>query len=98
MLMRPDIAHELGRVGWRAVATLPAAMPVCALALFPGDDQELPLANCQSSLAKTPPAGRHAHEALTDTAGEAMAALVRAQAGTNITSPPPFSLNCHRFL
>jgi hypothetical protein len=32
-------------------------MPVCALALFPGDDQELPLANCQSSLAKTPPPG-----------------------------------------
>jgi hypothetical protein len=55
MLMRPDIAHELGSVGWRAVATLPAAMPVCALALFPGDDQELPLANCETSLAKTPP-------------------------------------------
>ena len=55
MLMRPDIEREqvrpLGRIGWRAVATLPQVMPVCALALFPGDSEEVPLANCRSSLA-----------------------------------------------
>lgn len=57
MLVRPDIERDkgrpLGRVGWRAVATLPTSMPVCALALFPGESQALQLANCQESLAAT---------------------------------------------
>ena len=62
MLARPDIEHDqkrpLGRVGWRAVATLPQVMPVCALALFPGNDAPAPLANCAHSLAaELKPAG-----------------------------------------
>jgi len=48
---RPDlernVGHSLGRVGWRAVATLPPSAAVCALALFPGEAKPLPLADCK---------------------------------------------------
>jgi hypothetical protein len=54
MLARRDIERDkgqsLGRVGWRAVATLPTSMPLCALALVPGEGQAVPLANCAPSL------------------------------------------------
>jgi hypothetical protein len=37
------------RIGWKAVASPPATMPVCAFALFPGQNTWTPLANCQTS-------------------------------------------------
>ena len=34
--------------GWKGVAAAPKAMPVCALALFPGEDELRPLDGCQT--------------------------------------------------
>ena len=49
---RPDVEQEaarsLGLVGWKGVASVPASSPVCALALFPGESEPVPLAGCQS--------------------------------------------------
>jgi len=51
---RPDLeriqGHRLGLAGWKAVAAMPLSTPVCALALFPGDEQSAPLADCQPSV------------------------------------------------
>jgi hypothetical protein len=58
MLLRPDVERDkgrpLGRVGWKAVATLPEVMPLCALALFRGETKAVPLANCQESIPGVP--------------------------------------------
>ena len=55
-LERPETPRDKGRlfVGWRAVATLPDAMPLCALAYFPGQDQAVPLADCQDAISAEP--------------------------------------------
>jgi hypothetical protein len=49
---RPDVeqaaARSLGLVGWKGVAAVPASAPVCALALFPGESELVPLADCQA--------------------------------------------------
>ena len=46
--LRPDPSTERWlRIGWKAVASPPRRMPVCAFALFPGQNAWLPLANCQ---------------------------------------------------
>jgi len=39
-------------VGWKAVATLPQSMPVCAFALFPRESQWTPLTNCCDKIEK----------------------------------------------
>jgi hypothetical protein len=58
MFLRPDTERDkgqpLGRVGWKAVATLPEVMPVCAIALFRGEGEAVPLANCQESIRDEP--------------------------------------------
>ncbi len=36
------------RSGWKAVASYPRSMPVCAIALFPNGDAWFPLSNCQT--------------------------------------------------
>jgi hypothetical protein len=46
--LRPDISATCSRIGWKAVATPPGTMPVCAFALFPGQNTWIPLANCQT--------------------------------------------------
>jgi hypothetical protein len=55
---RPDLdpakKRHLGRVGWKAVATLPASLPVCALALFPGETEWAPLGNCAAAIETEP--------------------------------------------
>jgi hypothetical protein len=43
---RSDLKPARGTTGWKAVAALPQGMPVCAFALFPGESQWTPLANC----------------------------------------------------
>ena len=47
---RPDVeqatALSLGLVGWKGVAAVPASAPVCAFALFPGESELVPLADC----------------------------------------------------
>jgi hypothetical protein len=49
---RPDLeqagARSLGLVGWKGVAAVPASAPVCAFALFPGESELVPLADCQA--------------------------------------------------
>jgi len=49
---RPDVeqaaALSLGLVGWKGVAAVPASAPVCAFALFPGESELVPLADCQA--------------------------------------------------
>ena len=49
---RPDVeqgaARSLGLVGWKGVASVPASSPVCAYALFPGESEPVPLADCQA--------------------------------------------------
>jgi hypothetical protein len=49
---RPDVEQAVGRslclAGWKGVASAPKAMPVCALALFPGEDELRPLDGCQT--------------------------------------------------
>jgi hypothetical protein len=41
-------ALSLGLVGWKGVAAVPASAPVCASALFPGESELVPLADCQA--------------------------------------------------
>jgi hypothetical protein len=61
MLFRPDIEHtekrSFGRIGWKAVATVPQNLPLCAFALFPGQSRLVPLSNCLASV-EIPPAGQ----------------------------------------
>ena len=49
---RPDVeqaaAQSLGIVGWKGVAAMPASSQVCAFALFPGESEPVPLADCQA--------------------------------------------------
>jgi hypothetical protein len=49
---RPDVeqaaAQSLGLVGWKGVAAMPISLHVCAFALFPGESEPVPLANCQT--------------------------------------------------
>jgi hypothetical protein len=49
---RPDVeqaaARSLGLVGWKSVASVPASSHVCAYALFPGESEPVPLADCQA--------------------------------------------------
>jgi hypothetical protein len=49
---RPDVeqaaARSLGLVGWKGVAAAPTSSPVCAFALFPGESEPVPLADCQA--------------------------------------------------
>jgi hypothetical protein len=49
---RPDVqqaaARSLGLVGWKGVASVPTSSPVCAYALFPGESEPVPLADCQA--------------------------------------------------
>ena len=56
---RPDIdrakGRSLGRVGWKAVAVLPQTTPVCALALFPGEPQLVPISRCETPGSAAPP-------------------------------------------
>jgi hypothetical protein len=40
------------RIGWKAVASYPQRMPVCAFALFPGNWDGAPLANCQTGMGR----------------------------------------------
>jgi hypothetical protein len=46
--LRPDMSATCSRLGWKAVASPPSTMPVCAFALFPGQNTWIPLANCQT--------------------------------------------------
>jgi hypothetical protein len=41
--------------GWQGVATLPEAMPLCAFALFPGEDALRRLGGCQSIVSPATP-------------------------------------------
>ena len=41
------------RIGWKAVASEPKSMPVCAFALFPNSDVWFPLADCQAGVTGT---------------------------------------------
>jgi hypothetical protein len=41
------------RSGWKAVASYPQSMPVCAFALFPNGDVWFPLSNCQAVIPET---------------------------------------------
>ena len=53
--MRPDpLTQRPQRIGWQAVANDPQRMPVCALALFPGNPMWNALANCQGTRAELP--------------------------------------------
>ena len=51
IVKRPDVEKAASRslclAGWKCVVALPKAMPVCALALFPGSDELAPLDGCQ---------------------------------------------------
>ena len=47
----PDVEQAAGAQllsGWKGVAQSPKAMPVCALALFPGENELAPLDGCQT--------------------------------------------------
>lgn len=44
------LTRREARIGWRAVATPPRQMPVCAFALFPGTSEFRPLANCKKAI------------------------------------------------
>ncbi len=48
---RPEVeqaaARSLGLVGWKGVAAMPTSQ-VCAFALFPGESEPVPLADCQA--------------------------------------------------
>jgi hypothetical protein len=50
VVKRPDVEQAVGRslclAGWKGVAAPPKAMPVCALALFPGESELAPLDGC----------------------------------------------------
>jgi hypothetical protein len=50
IVKRPDVEQAAGRslclAGWKGVAAAPKTMPVCALALFPGEDELRPLDGC----------------------------------------------------
>jgi hypothetical protein len=52
VVKRPDVEQAAGRslclAGWKGVAASPKVMPVCALALFPGEDELAPLDGCQT--------------------------------------------------
>jgi hypothetical protein len=52
IVKRPDVEQAAGSslclAGWKGVAAAPKAMPVCALALFPGEDELRPLDGCQT--------------------------------------------------
>ena len=41
------------RSGWKAVASYPLSMPVCAIALFPNGNVWLPLSNCRAVIPET---------------------------------------------
>jgi hypothetical protein len=49
---RPDVeqatARSLGLVGWKGVAAMPTSSQVCAFALFSGESEPVPLADCQA--------------------------------------------------
>lgn len=50
---RPDPSTQrLLRIGWEAVARHPRRMPVCAFALFRGNSDWAPLANCQAEIGR----------------------------------------------
>ena len=52
VVKRPDVeqatARSLCLAGWKGVAAPPKAMPVCAFALFPGEDELWPLDGCRT--------------------------------------------------
>jgi hypothetical protein len=52
VVKRPDVEQAAGRslclAGWKGVASASKAMPVCAFALFPGEDGLRPLDGCQT--------------------------------------------------
>jgi hypothetical protein len=52
VMRRPDVeqaaARSLGLVGWKGAASVPASSRVCAYALFPGESEPVPLADCQA--------------------------------------------------
>jgi hypothetical protein len=72
---RPDVeraeGRSLGRIGWKAVATLPQSTPICALALFPNERLWFPLSNCQASIesAEGAPSGNEPAEEPTEPPG-----------------------------
>jgi hypothetical protein len=48
----PDVeqaaARSLGLFGWKGVAAMPTSSQVCAFALFSGESEPVPLADCQT--------------------------------------------------
>jgi hypothetical protein len=41
-------ARSLGLFGWKGVAAMPTSSQVCAFALFSGESEPVPLADCQT--------------------------------------------------